>query len=265
LTRPLAALTALLALGIAGSARAGTAGCWVDQGVIVVSAEVAGIAGDYILDTGAPNTLLDETRAQGAGFTARAFAAPIRLAGRIRPSAPVLVADLDPRAWSLPTPIAGVIGADILAGQVLDIDWSPCRVGLWPAGRAPARPGTVVDMPVVQGLPTAQAAASDGSRAALGRYVLSTALDRAVRLSNAVGGVEGGPGGDAVMSYGAARPRLRAASFGGLLWEWPRSGLAAAGDLPDGASGMLGPEMLAAWNLRFDFARNRLTLSPRTP
>src|SRR5690349_14802182 len=62
---------AALALGLAGlpaAARAGEAPCWFDGGVVVVAASVAGVAGDYILDTGSPATLLDETRAQGAGF-----------------------------------------------------------------------------------------------------------------------------------------------------------------------------------------------------
>ena len=36
----------------------------------------------------------------------------------------------------LPTPIAGIIGADVLAAYVLDIRYAPCRVALLKAGSA---------------------------------------------------------------------------------------------------------------------------------
>ena len=80
-----------------GAARAGETACWFDSGVLVVPAEVAGVAGDYVLDTGAPHTLLDETQAQGAGYAETALVAAVRLTGLELPGRPVRVAVLDAR------------------------------------------------------------------------------------------------------------------------------------------------------------------------
>ena len=69
-----------VALGLAAcaalpaAARAGETACWFENGVVVVPAEVAGVAGDFILDTGAAHTVLAETQAEGAGFADPAFA-----------------------------------------------------------------------------------------------------------------------------------------------------------------------------------------------
>ena len=46
-------------------------------------------------------------------------------------------ADIDVRTGLLPTPIAGVIGADVLRAYVLDVRYVPCRVALSRAGHAP--------------------------------------------------------------------------------------------------------------------------------
>ena len=60
--------TALLALAacVAAStpARAGEAACWYENGVVVVTAEVAGVVGDFILDTGQARTQLAETQVE---------------------------------------------------------------------------------------------------------------------------------------------------------------------------------------------------------
>ena len=126
---PVAPVSLAMLLLAAPAARAGEAACWLDNGVVVIAAEVGGVAGDYILDTGAPHTLLAETQAQGAGFVETELRVPVRLAGLTLPDRPVAVLDLDPRSHAFPTPIAGVIGADILADHVLDIRFAPCRVG----------------------------------------------------------------------------------------------------------------------------------------
>lgn len=255
----LAALT--LTLG-AWPARAGTTPCWIDQGVVVVPAMVAGAAGDYILDTGAPATQLHETRAQSEGFATDALTGDVRLAGLTLPGRPIAVADLDARTYAFPTPIAGVIGADLLAGMVLDVSFSPCRVGLWPKGREPGF-GRARALPLVisQGRPLVAAGVADGVRAALGLFVLATGLDAPVRLDTGQGAAGGKP--EALLPYGAARARLRALSFAGELWEELPAGLAPTSVLPPGALGEIGPAILSDWRLRFDFAAGRLWLAPR--
>src|SRR5258705_21152 len=52
----------------------------------------------------------------------------------------VAVEAIDRRPGARPTPIAGVIGADVLRGFVLDVSFAPCRVRRSPAGRARAFP-----------------------------------------------------------------------------------------------------------------------------
>ncbi|MET0274155.1 MAG: aspartyl protease family protein, partial [Phenylobacterium sp.] len=123
------AFAALLACA-ASAARAGEAACWFENGVVVVPAEVMGVAGDYILDTGQAQTQLAETQAQSAGFEATAPTGEVRLAGQRLEGRPVAVADLDVRAGLFPTPIAGVIGADVLRGVGVDVTFAPCRVRL---------------------------------------------------------------------------------------------------------------------------------------
>jgi hypothetical protein len=69
-------------MALSGSpARAGEAACWFENGMVVVSAQVMGIAGDFILDTATPHTQLAETQAQGAGFEATALTGEVQLAG----------------------------------------------------------------------------------------------------------------------------------------------------------------------------------------
>jgi hypothetical protein len=54
---------------LAPAARAGEVVCHYEGGVMVAPARVAGIAGDFILDTGSAHTVLDATRAASEGFT----------------------------------------------------------------------------------------------------------------------------------------------------------------------------------------------------
>src|SRR5687768_3797604 len=58
----------LLALACAAPACAGEVVCRFEAGTITVPAVVAGIAGDYILDTGAPRTTLHNTKAEAEGI-----------------------------------------------------------------------------------------------------------------------------------------------------------------------------------------------------
>jgi hypothetical protein len=257
----LAALT--LTLG-AWPARAGVTRCWVDQGVVVIPAVVAGVAGDYILDTGTKVTQLHETRAQAEGLGAGPLITEVRIAGVRLAGRTVIVTDLDARTFHFPTPVAGVIGADVLADRVLDVSFAPCRVGLWTKGREPRWVGGhVLPLTMVDGRPLVAAGVADGLRAELGLFVPATGLDAAVRIDTARGMALHGGKPETLLSYGEGRARLRALSFAGELWENLPAGLAPPSDLPTGASGEIGPAVLAEWRLRFDLAAGQLWLAPR--
>jgi hypothetical protein len=237
-------------------APANAAACWFEQGVVVVPASVAGIAGDYILDTGSATTQLHETKAQMEGLPP-AFRGEVRLGGLRLPDRPVVVVDLDARTYSFPTPIAGVIGADVLSAYVVDISFAPCRVEIWRAGEAPrVRALAVLPMRLASGVPVVDAAIADGPRTAVGGFVVSTSLDSAVRLDQALAGVPGAKAED-VAPYGPRRARLRALSLAGTLFENLLAGLQPH---VEGAVGAIGPPVLSRWRLRFDFPRGRLIL-----
>jgi hypothetical protein len=257
----LAAFTLTLGAWPAG---AGTTRCWIDQGVLVVPAMVAGAAGDYILDTGTTDTQLHETRAQSEGFAASLLTGEVRIAGVTLPARPITVVDLDARTYAFPTPIAGVIGADSLAGLVLDVSFAPCRIGLWSKGHEPRfRRARALPLTLSQGRPVVTAGVADGARSERGLFVPATGLDAAVRLDPGHGMVLHGGKPKDLLPYGSARARLRALSFADELWENLPAGLDAPGALPADAVGTFGPAVLAGWRLRFDFAAGRLWLAPR--
>jgi hypothetical protein len=262
-TRAALPLSALLALA-ATPAGAGTAACWFENNVVVIGAEVMGVPGDYILDTATPHTQLAESQAQAAGYAETALVGEVRLAGVAVAGQAVAVADLDMRTGALPTPIAGVIGADVLRGYVLDVSFSPCRVTLTPAGGAPrfvaeaALPiSWVADRPVVR------AKVSDGPRTLSGGFAPATGGDTAVRLSDAVASAPGAAKPRELYPYGILRPTLRALSFAGALSENLPAGLVKA-EAP-GLAGEIGAPLLSRWRLRFDFPAGRLLLGPLIP
>ena len=229
---------------------------------MVVAASVGGVAGDYILDTGAPHTLLAETQAQGAGYTETTLKLEVRVAGLTLVGRPVAVLDLDPRSHAFPTPIAGVIGADILADYVLEVSLAPCRVALYRPGRAPPfHAQTTLSIQMEGGLPMIEAAVADGPHARAGRFVIATGGDTAVRIDDSQAQVPGSKRPEALRTFGVARPRLRAFSLAGRLLENLPGGLVAQAELPEGALGVIGTPVLSAWRLRFDFPRRRLGLA----
>ena len=240
------------------AAWAGASRCWFEAGVLVVPAEVAGVAGDYVLDTGAPHTLLADTQAQAAGYAETALTSEVRLAGLTLRERPVSVSVLDARLRLLPTPVAGVIGADLLAPYVLDVRFAPCRVALWRPGGAPRFPhGARMGLSWREGRPVAAAAVADGRRAFSGDFVPATGSDTPVRLRDDLADAPGAAKRDGLYPYGALRPRLRALSFAGELFENAPSGLLPRAGF-DGA-GEIGAPVLAAWRLRFDFPAGWLT------
>jgi hypothetical protein len=234
--------------------------CWYEAGVLVAPAEVMGVAGDYVIDTGAPATLLADTPAQAAGFADTALTGEIRLAGLDLPERPVAVATLDARFRYLPTPVAGVIGADVLKDYVVDVHFAPCRIALWRPGAAPRfGPSKRLPLTWAGGRPAAPAAVSDGRRAWRGDFVLATGSDTPVRLRDDLADVSGAAKRDQLYAYGPVRPTLRALSFAGDLFENAPSGLLPKADLD--ADGEIGAPVLARYRLRFDFPRSVVRLA----
>jgi hypothetical protein len=230
-------------------ARAGESACWIEGDAVVVPAVVAGVPGDYILDTGTPHTQLHETRAQGAGFVEVQLTADIGVAGLLFPGRPVEVANLDARTGDFPTPIAGVIGADALAGQVLDLRSAPCRVGLYPPAKAPrfqARASWPLRM--VGDRPTVHAVASDGRHPAEGQYALATGSGVALQLDPAVV--------RAPVPKPDAPVLVRALSVFGELHESVPTRVTGIGD---GLRGAIGLAALAGRPVRIDLAHGRLS------
>lgn len=257
--RPLAPIVAL-ALS-AGPAAAGTIGCRFENGVVVVPAEVMGIAGDYILDTATPHTQLADSQAETAGFVDTGLIGAVRLAGIELRDRPVTVADLDMRTGALPTPVAGVIGADVLRSYVMDVSFAPCRVTLSAPGRAPPF-SAKVRLPIrwVAERPVVEASVSDGKKTLTGDFAVGVGADRAVRLSDAAADAPGAIKRKELYPYGILKPRLRALSFAGALFEDQPAGLMEAED--PALAGQIGAPLLARYRLRFDFPRGELWLAP---
>ncbi|MFN3511626.1 MAG: hypothetical protein ACK41C_01165 [Phenylobacterium sp.] len=250
-----AALAAAAALASGSVARAGETPCWLDHGVVVVAASVGGVAGDYILDTGAAQTQMHETRAQAAGLEGEEHRGEVRLAGLSLGNRSFRVADLDARTAAFPTPIAGVIGADVLSGHVVDVTFDPCRVTIY-AGRAPRfGDGAVVPLRPDRIEAVARAAVADGPRALAGEMRVSTGGDAAVRLDTRIATAADA---ESLAPHGPRRARLRALSFGGELFEQVSAGLIGTED--PALIGEIGPQALSRFRLRFDFPRRRLHL-----
>lgn len=246
---------------LAGQARAGETACWFDAGVVVVPASVAGVVGDYILDTGSPQTLLDETRAQGAGFEQTALSGEVRLAGVVIADQPIVVQGLDVRTWNLPTPVAGVIGADVLRGYVVDVSFAPCHVRLSPPSQAPRfHGGRTLPLGWNGGTPVAQASAGDGSREVRGPFVVATGVNVPARLADDVASAPGAAKPDELYPDGVGLARLPELVFGGQRLPDLAAGLMK----PQGeAAGVLGGGALATFRLRFDFPAGKLVVAPR--
>ncbi|HEY8616670.1 hypothetical protein [Phenylobacterium sp.] len=250
----------LLSAAAALPARAGEAACWYENGVVVVTAEVAGFVGDFILDTGQARTQLAETQALEMGYVEPEVLGRVTLAGSSLPALPIAVADLDVRTGLFPTPIAGVIGADALRGQVVDVSFAPCRVRLSAPGRAPRFQGRTLPLAWAEGRPVVMAGAADGRIALRGPFVPSTGLDAPVRLSSDFAAVPGAAKPDELLPYGVLRPRLALLSFGDALTAAVPAGLTPPA--PDAIAGVVGAPVLDRWRLRFDFPAGELRLAP---
>jgi len=250
---------AVLTILAAGPAHAGETACHFEAGVITLPAVVAGIAGDYVLDTGAPQTTLHETKAQAEGIAATELAGDVRLAGMAVLRAPLKVADLDVRSWNLPTPTAGVIGADVLKGFVVDVSYEPCRVRLSRPGQAPRVAGRALELGWDLGRPTAEAAVSDDAHKVSGRFVIATGSNVPVRLADDLAQAPGALRPDELYPEGVWLARLPQMDFAGAVGRDAAAGLMK----PEGdVVGVIGGSVLAHFRLRFDFPAGRLIAEP---
>jgi len=248
----------ILSVGNATPTLTDEAACWFKNDAVVVPTSINGVAGDWLLDPSAPRTQLHHTRAAMEGL-ADGFVAEGGLAGMALPAVPVAVANLDGRAPGFVTPIAGVIGADILAGFVIDLRFEPCRVRLY-AGRAPrVRGGRVLRLETVDGIPAVRAAIADDRQTRAGLFAVDWSSRAAVRVA----GATVTPSVEALDPTRRERApaRLRALSFDGQLYEEPSAALAP--DLDPALAGTLGADLWSRWSLRLDIAGGRLTLLPK--
>jgi hypothetical protein len=245
-------------------ARAGEAACWFEHDVVVVAAQVMGVAGDFILDPATPHTQLADTQAQAAGFAETALTGPVRLAGVAWSAQPVAVADLDLRTGALSTPVAGVIGADLLRAYVLDVRFAPCRVALYAPGHAPPfRASRTLPLSWVAGRAVIPATVSDGLVERTGGFALGVGDDTAARLSDAAAQAPGAAKLKELYPGGILRPRLAALAFAGARFENLPAGLVGAED-PQ-LLGVIGGSLLSHYRLRFDFPAGRLLLASLPP
>lgn len=231
--------------------------CHFDSGVVVIPAEVAGIAGDYILDTGSPHTLLHKTLAQAEGIEGDSVAGDVVLAGVRVLSHTVQIADLDVRTWNLPTVGAGVIGADVLRDFVVDVSFAPCRVRLSRRGEALPFQGRSLEMSWDKGRPTAMAAVGDDAHEVSGAFVIATGSNAPVRLADDL--AQPTPGASPELyPDGVWLARLPQVTFAGRTGRDVAAGLMK----PDGdVVGVLGGQVLANFRLRFDFPAGRLVVA----
>lgn len=249
----------VLAALAAGAAHAGQAECRFERGVVVVPAVVAGIAGDFIVDTGAAQSALHETKAQAEGIADTDLTGEVRLAGMVVKALPLKVADLDVRTWNLPTPVAGVIGADALRGFVLDVAYAPCRLRLSNPGQAPRFGGRTLALGWDLGRPTIEAAVSDDMHRIVGRFVVATGANAPMRLADDLARTPGATETKELYPDGVWLARLPEVDFAGATGRDVAAGLMK----PEGdVVGVLGGPVLAHFRLRFDFPRDRLVVAP---
>ena len=169
------------------------------------------------------------------------------------------VADLDVRTWNLPTPVAGVIGADVLRGWVVDVAYAPCRVRISEAGKAPPFRGRELALAWDLGRPTAPAAVSDDAHEIAGRFVIASGMNVPIRLADVLAQAPGAGEPDELYPDGVWLARLPQVTFAGASGRDVAAGLMK----PDGeVVGVLGAEVLAHFRLRFDFPGGRLIAAP---
>ena len=245
--------------GAAGQAAAGETACRVERNVVVVPAQVLGIAGDFILDTGTLQTQIAETQAEGAGLQGTSLSGEVRIAGLARPAQAVQVVDLDARTVFHTTPIAGVIGVDALRDLVVDVRFSPCRVWIGaPAQAAPFRATMEAPMAWASGLPVVRAQVGDGLRSWPAEFTPATGLDLSVRLDDRWAASPGAAQLQELYPGGAGRSNLSLLEVFGDRYTELDTGLVKGAPETTGPAGWIGGPVLSHYRLRFDFPAGRL-------
>jgi hypothetical protein len=259
--RAAAAVLAPVCLAAAGSpASAGEAPCWVDNGAVVVSAALGDIAGDFLLDLSAPKSVLHVDRALMNGIETPTREASLALAGERIPAS-FAVASLDSRSLGLPTTINGLIGADVLAGYVIDLRLSPCRLALWRRRAPPMGPAQTLPVTWIAGIPTIAASISDGRAGMHGRFGVDTG-SAGVRIAASAARLSRTPKGIDAASRQRPPARLAALGLGSEVIQGAPAGLAS--DAPAGVLGDIGTGVWARYALRLDLWAGRLELADPT-
>jgi hypothetical protein len=229
---------------IAADAVAAETRCWIDNGALVVPADFEGMGGDFILDTSQAHSQLHSTAASERGHGAGSLVGTLRIAGLRIPAFVLTVADLDSRTHAFPTNITGVLGADVLRGRSLDLRIDPCRISIDRRRALGAPHGERVRVRLVDGLPIARAAISDGRTSRSGWFVLDTASWGA-RISDATLSRSPPVGGD---DRATPPARLRALSIAGHLFEQtPAAVMVSPGP---GVDGSIGLDILRCFRVR---------------
>jgi hypothetical protein len=235
---------AIIALAASG-ARAGETRCWLDKGAVVVPAAFGDIAGDFLLDLSRPVTALHDTRANMNGLTGPSATATLRVAGVSFLQRTLPIIDLDPQTAPFDTTINGILGADLLRGSVLTLDFrgGGCRLTLGRHVQRRRQKGVPLPLTWLGGIPTTAAMVSDGVKTRPGLFALGTS--QAATLISA----------GTLSRPAKARDfiRLRAVAFGGELFEQTP---AEIGPAPaSGLAGGLGTAILAHGRVVIDTRR----------
>ncbi|MEJ0066432.1 MAG: hypothetical protein WDM85_14320 [Caulobacteraceae bacterium] len=261
--RRLAAVIALAVIGAAPRpARAGETACWVDNGAVVVAAAFTqpgfgDVTGDFILDLSAPHSQLHLTTAQSDGMgDATEARGVLTLAGE-RIAATLAVTDLDDRQWGFPTTLNGLIGADVLAGYVVELRFAPCRLTLWRRAPRSAKAEATLPVTMVGGVPTVAAMITDGAKTRSGQFAIDTGA-AGVRIVAANARFSRLSARADPLSRDRPPARLAALSLGGRVFQNQPAALQE--DAPDGLLGGIGTDFWLRYVLRLDLKRDQLEL-----
>jgi hypothetical protein len=185
----------------------------------------------------------------------------LRLAGERIP-ARLSVASIDARAQGFPTTLIGILGADVLAGYVVDLRFWPCRIALWRRRAPPMRATAMLRLSLVAGVPATEASVSDGHAIATGLFSIDTGSP-GVRFSSAAARLSRTPAGVDVNSRVRPPARLAALSLADELFADTPAGIDA--QAPEGLMGGVGTAIWSHFELRLDLRRRRLLLAPARP
>jgi len=261
--RRLAAAVALAVISAAADpARAGESQCWVDNGAVVVSAAFAqpslgDVTGDFILDLSAPHSQLHLTTAQSDGMDdATQTQGVLTLAGEPI-AAKLAVTDLDDRQWGFPTTLNGLIGADVLAGYVVELRFAPCRLTLWRRAPPAAKAEAILPVTMVGGVPTITATITDGAKVRTGQFAIDTGA-AGVRIVAAHARFSRISARVDPLSRDQPPAHLAALSLGGHVFQNLPAALQE--DAQDGLLGGIGADVWSRYVLRLDLKRDQLEL-----